>query len=471
MKKALCCILIIIISQLACSAKADSTRYVVKFVAGYIPPVCEYNLEKIYDNTYYADDVNCLTDIKDYIEYIEPDEAVQLIEPITPVRNIRGLGLKADSNAETEAWQLEMVKADYAWDMATYGNNVNVAVIDSGCNKHIDLGDNLAGGWNFYSTPESDDYSDNNGHGTHVAGIIAALHNDFGITGAAPKVNIYALKCFEGDDSTIAIVAKAIHSAVDDYNCKIINLSLASKKDNTTLYEAVKYAVDKGAIIISAVGNYGNGQICYPAGYEEVIGVGSLGKSKKKSYFSQYNSSVFVTAPGEAYESLCGESDYATLQGTSQATPLVTAAAAILLSADSSMSLQRFKELIMTCSEDLGDIGYDTQYGYGLLDIKNMFETIIADYYVSPINDDGVIIYNNTNDELSATGILGEYAQDKFLCGRLTEIFIPSKEKINIPAWKTENDLKFFLWDSLNNMRPLAMMRKTVLKTEIKSGL
>ena len=139
MKKALCCIFMIIVSQLACSAKADSTRYVVKFVAGYIPPVCEYNLEKIYDNTYYAEDVNNLTDLEDYIEYIEPDETVQLIEPIEPARNLRGSGLKADSNAANKAWQLEMVKADYAWDMATYGNVLNVAVIESGCNKHIVL--------------------------------------------------------------------------------------------------------------------------------------------------------------------------------------------------------------------------------------------------------------------------------------------------------------------------------------------
>ncbi|MBR4720582.1 MAG: S8 family serine peptidase [Clostridia bacterium] len=470
MKKALCFIFIIIISQLACSAKADSTRYVVKFVAGYIPPVCEYNLEKIYDNTYYAEDVNNLTDLEDYIEYIEPDETVQLIESIEPARNLRGSGSKSNSNVVAKAWQLEMVKADYAWDMATYGNGINVAVIDSGCNKHIDLGDNLAGGWNFYSNPESDDYSDNNGHGTHVAGIIAALHNDFGIMGVAPKVNIYALKCFEGNDSTLSIVAKAIRTAVDDYNCKIINLSLASKKDSEILYDAVQYASGKGAIIIAAVGNYGNGQICYPAGYEEVIGVGSVGKSKKKSYFSQFNSSVFVTAPGEAFESLSGESDYMTLQGTSQATPLVTAAAAILLSADNSMSLQKFKELIMSCSEDLGDAGYDTYYGYGLLDIQSMFEAIIEDYYVSPINDDGIIIYNNTHDELSATGILGEYAENEYLGGHITEIFVPSKEKFNILVWKTENDLKFFLWDSFITMRPLTTMRKTVHKTEIESG-
>lgn len=446
---------------------AESGGYIIKFSTNIN---LDSRFEKLFDNTYYTNDLKNLNGLEKYVEYIEPDETVKLIEPIAPARNLCESGLKSSSNAANKAWQLEMVKADYAWDMATYGNGVNIAVIDSGCNKHIDLGDNLAGGWNFYSNPESDDYSDNNGHGTHVAGIIAALHNDFGIMGVAPKVNIYALKCFEGNDSTLSIVAKAIRTAVDDYNCKIINLSLASKKDSEILYDAVQYASGKGAIIIAAVGNYGNGQICYPAGYEEVIGVGSVGKNKKKSYFSQFNSSVFVTAPGEAFESLSGESDYMTLQGTSQATPLVTAAAAILLSADNSMSLQKFKELIMSCSEDLGDAGYDTYYGYGLLDIQSMFEAIIEDYYVSPINDDGIIIYNNTHDELSATGILGEYAENEYLGGHITEIFVPSKEKFNILVWKTENDLKFFLWDSFITMRPLTTMRKTVHKTEIESG-
>ena len=99
-----------------------------------------------------------------------------------------------------------------------------------------------------------------------------------------------------------------------------------------------------------------------------------------------------------------------------------------------------------------------------------MFEAIIEDYYVSPINDDGIIIYNNTHDELSATGILGEYAENEYLGGHITEIFVPSKEKFNILVWKTENDLKFFLWDSFITMRPLTTMRKTVHKTEIESG-
>lgn len=465
MKKTLIIVFFFLLSTPACKVNADSCGYIVKFNSDTF--IADNRFEKLFDNTYRISGMNYLYGLEDLIEYVEPDDEVELINPVETKQKNRQLSIS--KKTETINWQAEMIKADFAWDLATYGNGVNVAIIDSGCNQHEDIIANLAGGYNYIL--DTDDYSDNIGHGTHVAGIIAALHNDFGIMGVAPKVNIYALKCFEGNDSTLSIVAKAIRTAVDDYNCKIINLSLASKKDSETLYDAVQYASGKGAIIIAAVGNYGNGQICYPAGYEEVIGVGSVGKNKKKSYFSQFNSSVFVTAPGEAFESLSGESDYMTLQGTSQATPLVTAAAAILLSADNSMSLQKFKELIMSCSEDLGDAGYDTYYGYGLLDIQSMFEAIIEDYYVSPINDDGVVVYNKTADDLSAAGIWGEYAEDYYIGGKINDIFVPSKEKLNIPCIETENELKFFLWDSLITIRPLVEARTTVLKTDIKSDM
>lgn len=465
MKKTLIIVFFFLLSTPACKVNADSCGYIVKFNSDTF--IADNRFEKLFDNTYRISGMNYLYGLEDLIEYVEPDDEVELINPVETKQKNRQLSIS--KKTETINWQAEMIKADFAWDLATYGNGVNVAIIDSGCNQHEDIIANLAGGYNYIL--DTDDYSDNIGHGTHVAGIIAAAHNDFGIMGIAPKTNIFALKCFDSDcETTVSMLAKAIKSAVDDYDCKIINMSLGLKNDRETLHEAIQYATKKGAIIIAAVGNYGNGQICYPAGYEEVIGVGSVGKNKKKSYFSQFNSSVFVTAPGEAFESLSGESDYMTLQGTSQATPLVTAAAAILLSADNSMSLQKFKELIMSCSEDLGDAGYDTYYGYGLLDIQSMFEAIIEDYYVSPINDDGIIIYNNTHDELSATGILGEYAENEYLGGHITEIFVPSKEKFNILVWKTENDLKFFLWDSFITMRPLTTMRKTVHKTEIESG-
>lgn len=254
MNRKLCYIFIImIISQSACPVKANSLRYIVEFVPGYSPPIFEYRLEKIYDNTYYVDDINCLNELKEYIEYIEPDDTIELIQSTIANRKFQVRSSISDNDNMLVTWQLEMVQANYAWDMRTYGNDVNVAIIDSGCSKHIDLRNNLKGGYNFLLN--TSDYSDNIGHGTHVAGIIASEHNDFGIIGASPKVNIYTLKCFDNNyQTTVSVIAKAIRSAVDDYHCKVINMSFGLKNDREILHDAVKYVTDKGVIIIAAVG-------------------------------------------------------------------------------------------------------------------------------------------------------------------------------------------------------------------------
>lgn len=308
---------------------ADSGGYIVKFKNECIPEGIKNSLSDsgLGNNVYLTDNIDILKSYVSFVEYIEENDTVTLIDSEAD-------RIQCFSTDETnfEPWQLDMVNAQYAWDLATYGNGINVGIIDSGCNQHIDITNNLAGGHNYML--DTDDYSDNIGHGTHVAGIIAAENNGFGITGIAPKATIYALKCFDANYQTnVSMLAKAIYSAVDDYNCRVINMSLGLKTDRQALYDAIKYAYDKGVIIVAAVGNDGNGTLYYPAAYEEVIGVGSVGNTRVKSYFSQENRSVFVVAPGECYYSLKGTDEYIDDQGTSQSTPLVTGAAAILLSA------------------------------------------------------------------------------------------------------------------------------------------
>jgi subtilisin family serine protease len=446
---------IIIMLCPAFSVLADSGGYIVKFKNEYIPAEITNSLIDfgLGNNVYLTDNIDILKNYDLFIEYVETNDTVNLIDGETD-------RIQCFSTDETnfEPWQLNMVNAQYAWSLATYGNDINIGIIDSGCNRHIDITNNLAGGHNYML--DTDDYSDNIGHGTHVAGIIAAEDNGFGITGIAPKANIYALKCFDANyQSNVSMLAKAIYSAVDDYNCRVINMSLGLKADRQTLYDAVKYAHDKGVIIVAAVGNDGNDTLYYPAAYEEVIGVGSVGNTKVKSYFSQENRSVLVVAPGECYYSLKGTDEYIDDQGTSQSAPLVTGAAAVLISADESITFDRFKDLIMDFSEDLGDMGYDTDYGYGLLNIQAMFNGVIGEYYVSPINNNNVLVFNNTNREVSAMGIWGEYSTGKYIKCDTNKIIISAMETVNIHYTNTNNEIKFFLWDSFNNMRPLAKRR------------
>lgn len=435
---------------------ADSGGYIVKFNTD-ISKICDIsNFTEIADdkNIYSFNNLNDLKGLESYVEYYETNDKVDLIEGEETIALFR---IPSDE-LYSEQWQTQMVNADYAWELETYGNQINVAVIDSGCNAHIDVKNNLVGGYDY--TNKSDDYSDNVGHGTHVTGIIAAQMNDYGIIGVAPKVNVYALKCVDKNISAgTDILAEAIYDAVDKYNCKVINMSLGIKKDKATIREAVEYAYENGVIIIAAAGNDGNDSIYYPAGYDEVIGVGSVGIDKSKSYFSQENETVFVVAPGEKVTSLNGESGYKEMKGTSQATPLVTGAAALLLSTNDDISPQKFKELIKTTSEDLGDIGKDNLYGWGLLNIKGLMQEVIGECYVSPINDGEIIVYNNSNENLTATAIWGNYLDKKYVSGEIKEIFLMPQKKIKLKQNDYIGKTQFFLWQSLDNMKPLTKKR------------
>ncbi len=440
---------------------AENTEYLVKFKKGSVPPGCEGRVTYSgYEDVYITQDISIGNEFADSIEYIEPNGETFLIEDVA---EISAFSVPEDEFYPRQ-WQMQMIDAQSAWDIETYGNGVNVAVIDSGVSLHPDIAPNIAGGYNYVTN--STDFSDKNGHGTHVAGLIASMHNKIGVPGVAPKVNIYALKCIEpgvaGDEF---MLARAIRGAVDDYNCKVINMSLGTKVNNTVLYEAIKYAHSKGVIMVAAVGNEYNQLLYYPAAYDEVIGVGSVEFTKEKSDFSQYNKSVFAVAPGRKSASLHvtknGAYGYAERSGTSQASPLVTAAAAIMLSADSSVTNEKFKELIKSTSEDLGSEGYDIYYGWGLINIGRMLDELTKSYpcYMSPENDGSVLIYNKSKSAVNTKAVVAEY-NDGFKSAKfLTAIIMPG-QKIKIKAKSDAEKSKLFLWDFENNLTPLAKTRE-----------
>ena len=404
---------VIALLALPFKVSADSGGYIVKLKDVIVPVELTEMLTEVNSEhgIYTADNVEQLEIFSKYIEYTETNDEIALIEgqPKAEVFSLR------NSEQITEQWQLSMVNADFAWELETYGNDINVAVIDTGCNQHEDL--NITDGYDFITN--TNDYTDNNGHGTHIAGIISAQDNDIGVNGIAPKVNLYALKCVDPYYSSgVTELVAAIYAAVDTYNCKVINMSLGIPSNKESLYEAVKYATDKGTIIVAAVGNDGDNEyyksrLYYPAAYDEVIGVGSVGMTKERSLKSQQNESVFIVAPGEDYNSTIGTDEYDFKSGTSQATPMVTATAAMLFSVDYDMTLDEFKDYIANCSERLDD----DYCGYGLLNSKAMFLDCIKnmDYYISPINSDGVIVYNNTKDGLNAVGIFAEYDDNRYV--------------------------------------------------------
>lgn len=384
-------------------------------------------------------------------EYMEPDSAPVLFEPAD------GFSLPADE-LYPQQWNMQMINADIPWSLETYGNEIRVGVIDTGCYLHPELSDNIIPGKSYISG--YDWYDDDKGHGTHVSGIIAAKADDIGVTGAAPKAKIVPLKCFtKNTNATYSKLAGAIVDAVDTYGCRVINMSWGTPSEVGILKTALEYAYNKGVICVAAVGNSYNSTIYYPAAFDCVIGVGSVTIDKKKSSFSQYNSSVFVTAPGDSVISTYNNGGYATSKGTSQATPAVSGIAALALSAYPELTPDEFMTLLGETAEDLGTAGYDEYFGYGLADAAALFDRLLlkTSYYISPVNISGdkayVLIKNNTDGILYADSIFsGESVQASGIT------LLPGKSLISRSSFGGSR-INHFLWNSTRNMKPLAKKR------------
>ena len=323
---------------------------------------------------YYAGSLSDVSKLGDSVEYYEPDYKVTLSD------------LPNDTYA-SDQWSIQNLGIAAAWDSGYNGKGVRIAVIDSGVNsKHEDFaGTSIEVGHNVIDG--SNDTTDENGHGTFVCGVLgAARNNGLGIAGFCTDITLIPIKCFgKSRDTSASFIISAIYEAVDVYDCDVINLSLGTDADMTSMKTAVEYASAKGTIVVAAVGNEGTAKLSYPAAYDCVIGVGSIDQSGFVTRFSEKNSSVFVVAPGTSIVSLGNEYSNAYIKGdgTSYSTPFVSAAAAILKQYEPNATTDNFKTILQNSSIDGGAVGYDTSYGYGKLNISNfvatMKNTVIGD--------------------------------------------------------------------------------------------
>ncbi len=218
--------------------------------------------------------------------------------------------------------------APQAWEITSGGSAVLVAILDTGIDQtHEDLVDKVIANVNFTDSQTADDI---HGHGTHIAGIIAATADDAGITGLAYNSSLMNVKVAEDNGSVDpATVAKGIMWAVDN-GANVVNISLTITKPSSTLENAVNYAWDKGAVIIAAAGNNFSSTPAYPAAYPNVIAVAATDKDDRLPRWSNRGDWVSLAAPGvDIYSTLPGD-DYGYRSGTSQAAALVSGEAALL---------------------------------------------------------------------------------------------------------------------------------------------
>lgn len=271
-------------------------------------------------------------------------------------------------------WAPSKIGAEYAWNYTLGSSDNLVAIIDTGIDyNHPDLAGNyVALGCDWVNN--DDDPMDDNGHGTHCAGILAAaINNSKGIAGLS-QVKIMTEKAFdrEGYGWTDDVVNAIIHAV--DQGAKIISNSWGSSEDSILLHQAIKYAYERGVLIVASAGNENTSFKEYPAAYSEVIAVTATDEDDKPAAFTNFGDWVEVAAPGVEILSTYIGNSYARLSGTSMSAPCVAGIAALIWSVFPWMSKDQVRAQLRFTSEDLGVSGFDHYYGYGRLNAQRAVE-------------------------------------------------------------------------------------------------
>ncbi len=312
-------------------------------------------------------------------------------------------------------YSLKNIHAYQAWDIEKGKREVIVAVIDTGIDyEHPDLqpniwinsGEDLNGngrvdpsdfngadddgngfiddiqGWDFTDAPnypDGGDYRDRDadpmdemGHGTAVAGIIAAvMDNEIGIAGVAPGCRVMNLRSFTGsglgeeDDAASAILYAIANGA------RVINMSWGDVFISRVLDDVIKYAASKNVVLVASSGNAATDRIHYPSAFDHVISVGATNENDAIASFSNFGPTLDLVAPGSGILSTIREAKYdSSLNGTSFAAPFVSAAAALVISRDQSLPAETVRGILLSSADDLGSPGWDYYYGAGRLNIE-----------------------------------------------------------------------------------------------------
>lgn len=291
---------------------------------------------------------------------------------------------------------VRMIQAPEVWEAAERGKGNIVAILDTGCQTdHPDLRDRIIGGRNFTSDFNGDaaNFDDNNGHGTHVAGTVAASYNeDGGLAGVAPEAHLLILKVLRGEGGgEYQWIIDGIHFAVDwkgadDETVSVISMSLGGPEDVAELHSAIKRAVDAGIAVVCAAGNEGDdshdtNEFAYPGAYGEVIQVGAVDFNRRIAKFSNTNDEIDLVAPGINIYSTFPGGKYASLSGTSMAAPHVSGALVLIKNiAEKEFARELTEaELYAQLVRRTMPLGYPkTAEGNGLLalDILNKFDQL-----------------------------------------------------------------------------------------------
>lgn len=276
-------------------------------------------------------------------------------------------------------WGPKRIKCEEAWDIVQGSSSVKIAIVDTGIDyDHPDLSGNYVSGGKDWVNSD-DDPMDDRGHGTHCAGIAAAvMDNNEGVAGVA-QVKLMAEKVLSSQGSGDAVdIANGITHAADN-GADIISMSLGGPNPVSVIENACDYAYDdKGIVIVAASGNDYSSTVSYPARYSSVIAVGATNQENERCPFSNYGQNLELMAPGKDILSTMLDDVYEYNTGTSMACPHVAGVAALVLSTsvdpyydfdnDGEWDNNEVRQKMDDTAFDLGPSGWDQEYGYGLVD-------------------------------------------------------------------------------------------------------
>ena len=294
----------------------------------------------------------------DNIEFIEDDylARIQVLASTTETLKIASQNIP---------WGVRKIEAPDVWKRCQ-GEGIKVGIIDTGIDLgHPDLKDNIK---EAYSVVDGASADDDNGHGTHVAGIIAALDNDIGVVGVAPKAEIYSVKAFDKmGRGSVSDIIDALQWCVEN-KVHVINMSFGIGTNSRALKRAIGAAHRHKIIMVAAAGNSGaRDSVLYPAKYPEVIAVAASDSKDQAADFSSRGPEVNIIAPGVDVSSTYINEEYKNLSGTSMACPHVVGACALLMSI-SGTKAESVKKAILSTAKDIG-LPEETQ-GVGLVNVS-----------------------------------------------------------------------------------------------------
>lgn len=311
-----------------------------------------------------------------YIKWIEETPSFQsnplpnakdIIEKVKDENNdIEVTPNKTNEEEKEIPWGVKRVNAPAAWNWTT-GKEVKVAVIDTGIDyTHPDLKENYVEGYNVIN--KTNDPMDDQGHGTHVAGTIAAIRDLKGVVGVAPNAKLYAVKVLDKNGSgQFSWIIDGIQWAVE-HKMNVINMSLGGRTSSDALKMAVDKAKESGITVVCAAGN-DSGPVNYPAKYESAIAVSALDTNDKIASFSSRGPEIDFIAPGVSIYSTYKGGGYKTASGTSMASPHVAGLAALAISAGAKTPDEVF-QMLKKASVSLGL--KPTEEGNGLIDATKL---------------------------------------------------------------------------------------------------